>query len=397
MSTLNIKRRGAPKKLGLLGITRFRLSRLLRRIAMPRKLKRQAGKLYGFVTGSPFGEPQPQYPAVVTWVIPDFVVGSGGHTTIFRIIHLLEQRGIKCAINIDGRCEFNSGAEARDSIRKHFFPVNAEVSIGREAISPSAALVATSWQTAYTVNDFRGAAHKFYFVQDMEPYFYPHGSVYQFAEQTYRFGFKTITAGDWLAETLRDNYSADTSSFSFSYDTSVYRRQPRDNSRQRVFFYARPNTPRRGFELGLQVLAEIYRQYPNVELVLAGGDLSRYPIDFPHRNVGVLSPAQLAELFNQCTVGLVLSLTNLSLLPLELMACGCVVVSNRGANVEWLLNNQNSVIADTTANALAAAALKVLTDEDFRSTKAEAGYAFALSTSWEREADKIFKLFRTCM
>ena len=44
----------------------------------------------------------------IDWLIPDFHIGSGGHTTIFRIIYHLEQMGHKSKIWICGSTHFNS-------------------------------------------------------------------------------------------------------------------------------------------------------------------------------------------------------------------------------------------------------------------------------------------------
>ena len=46
------------------------------------------------------------------------------------------------------------------------------------------------------------------------------------------------------------------------------------------------------------------------------------------------SPHQLARLFCEATVGLCLSLTNYSLIPKEMLACGLPCVDLRGASAE---------------------------------------------------------------
>lgn len=82
--------------------------------------------------------------------------------------------------------------------------------------------VATAWTTAYYVRRFNNTISKFYFVQDFEPYFYAHGSEYEFAENTYKMGFRGITAGDWLKDVMRNDYGMTADSFLFSYDDKIY-------------------------------------------------------------------------------------------------------------------------------------------------------------------------------
>ena len=353
-------------------------------------------QFYSFINSSPFGEEYIKNNGnekIMNWVIPDFGIGSGGHINIFRIIGHLEKDGIECRIIIDGPCQFNTEKDARDCISKHFFPLKAEVSIGSHTMRPAWGSVATSWQTAYTVRNFRGSEEKFYFVQDFEPYFFARGSYYYFAEQTYRFGFKGITAGNWLAQKLSEEYGMETYPISFSYDHELYqRKKKKEKSFKRVFFYARPVTDRRGFELGLLALNEVHNRDKSIEFIFAGWDISGYKINFPYLNAGVVAMDALADLYSQCEVALVISSTNLSLLPLELMACGCPVVSNKGKNVEWLLNESNSILAEPTVENLSQAILNLLNDDEKRKRLIENGIKYSETTSWEDEAKKVCKL-----
>jgi len=332
----------------------------------------------------------------VNWIIPDFHKGSGGHINIFRLIANLEKNGYQCRIVIVGGSKFDSGDSAYQYICQHFNMLKATVSIGEESIPPAWITVATSWITAYTVERFSLTKIKCYFVQDFEPFFYSHSSEYIWAEQTYKFGFYGITAGDWLAEKLKREYGMITKAISFSFDRQLYNlnSQNQNKSQQRqIFFYARSVTPRRGFELGLLTLREVAKKLPDVKFVLAGWDISNYDIPFSYINAGIVPLDQLAELYNQCDVALVLSFTNLSLLPLELMACGCPVVSNKGDNVEWLLNSENAVLVEPTVDALSDALVKLLEDEEKRQKFIQAGLEFVNKTNWETEAQKVSDFF----
>jgi glycosyltransferase involved in cell wall biosynthesis len=323
------------------------------------------------------------------WVIPSFELGSGGHLNIFRMVHNLELLGYHCQICIVGETRFASGTEARRVICTHFLPLKADVVIGVESASPAEFAFATSWVTAYTVRALPQVSQRLYFIQDFEPWFYPMGSEYVFAEQTYRFNFVAIAAGDWLGKLAAD-YGMRVHVFRFSYDKDRYRPLPRRPGPRRVFFYARSVTPRRGFELGMLALKKIHERLPDVQFVLAGWDTSAYRIPFPALNAGVVPLNELADLYSQCDCALVISLTNLSLLPLEIMACGCPVVSNRGPNVEWLLRDgENALLADPTPESLAQAVIRMLEDNRLRQRLREGGLASATATDWMAEAVKI--------
>lgn len=324
----------------------------------------------------------------INWVVPDFGVGSGGHLNIFRMVANLEDLGFDCRIVIDRQTRFTDGAAAKTFMSEHYLPLKGEVYVGESTMPPAWFTFATAWQTAYTVRNFRSTHCKCYFVQDFEPMFFPAGTIASLAEQTYRFGFLGITSGNWLADCLGRDYGMRTRTIGFSYDRGRYAPLPREHSdkAKRIFFYARQFTPRRGFELGILVLSEVAKRMPDVEIVLAGSDVAAFSIPFDHRNAGILALDDLPRLYSDCDVALVLSHTNLSLLPLELMACGCPVVSNRGANVEWLLSGETAMLAENDIDALADAIQAVLTNEDLRQRLIRNGLALAHSTDWKEQA-----------
>lgn len=329
----------------------------------------------------------------LNWFIPPFGRGSGGHLNIFRFISNLEALGFDCNIIIVANTEPLEDEETmRSNIARWFMPLKARVYKGLEHAPPAYFSLATEWRTAYFVRSFSKTNRRCYFVQDFEPWFFPIGSEYYLAEETYRFGFIGITAGDWLKEKLARDYGMTTYSVGFSYDRDLYKQLPQLKSEEtvkRVFFYARPPTPRRAFELGLLALKQVADKLPGVEVVLAGWDLSGYEIPFEHKDLGVLPLDALPGVYNTCDVALVLSLTNLSLLPLELMACGVPVVSNEGANVEWLLNSSNAKLAKLTPAALANAVIDVLTNPSETERLKKSGLDTVSKTNWQLEANKM--------
>jgi O-antigen biosynthesis protein len=354
--------------------------------------KRKVLPSYAFINDIPVGLPFTKgqvSPNTLNWFIPPVGRGSGGHLNIFRYIYHLESLGFESRVVIMGGSPSADTQQIEQEIRSWFFPIKAKVFLGLEHAPPAYMTLATSWQTAYSVRNFQTTAHRIYFVQDFEPWFYPAGSDQTFAEETYNFGFVGITAGQWLARKLATDYAMTTHALGFSYDTELYRPLPKRETTRQVFFYARPSTERRGFEMGLCVLAEVTRQLPDVRVVLAGGDLSSYEIPFNHMDVGSVSLAELPDLYSQCDVALVLSFSNLSLLPLELMACGVPVVSNRAPCTTWLLSDENTKLAEPNPKALAGAICDVLENKNEYERLRVASLRTAQGTSWRREAEKM--------
>lgn len=330
----------------------------------------------------------------LNWVIPAVGRGSGGHLNIFRFIAHLEQLGFENTITIVGELRPVSAQQAKNEIQQWFIPLRAEIRLGLENPACSHITIATSWQTAYAVRNIQTTSHRCYFIQDFEPWFYARGSEYAFAEDTYRFGFIGITAGDWLAEKLENDYGMMTHAVGFSYDMDRYRPLPKPPATHRtVFFYARPPTLRRGFELGLIVLAEVIKRLVDIHVIFAGWDVSQYAIPFQHTNAGMVALDSLPEIYAQCDVALVISFSNLSLLPLELMACGVPVVSNRGPFTEWLLNDGNAKLCQATVDDLANGLCDLLEDHKQYARLREQGIRTAMQTSWLDEAKKMGDIF----
>lgn len=333
---------------------------------------------------------------VINWIIPDLDVSSGGHMTIFRFVSNLENMGIHNRIYLFDSTRFDSDESFKKFLRTYYDEsltnYNVELFNSTDDLRYAHITMATGWQTAYFVNRVQNTDIKYYFVQDFEPWFGPMGTEYLLAENTYKMGFKAITAGDWLRDKLHDEYGMETYSFHFSYEHKLFKpRKKRDNVK-RVFFYARPVTARRAFDLGFLALEELARRVPDVEVVFAGWDVSSYEIPFKHVNAGSVRMKDLAYIYNQCDLCLVLSTTNLSLMPLEIMASGSVVVSSRGANNEWFLNDKNSILTSYDPVEIADKMEYYLNHADELESIRKQGYEDVIDTSWRDEAAKVYKV-----
>jgi hypothetical protein len=300
------------------------------------------------------------------WLMPPPGKGSGGHMTIYRFIEYLENAGHTCRIYFHNPGPGSSVEAVQAIMGGSFPPVKAETKWlqTHEEMADADALFATSWQTAYTVYASKVKAKKFYFVQDFEPFFYPVGGMSILAENTYKLGLRGITAGGWLKKKLHEDYSMTTSSFDFGSDSELYKFTNKAK-RKEVTFYARPTTARRAFELGVITLDIFHKMHPEYTINFIGWDVSQYDIPFPYKNLGILDPEELSALYNRSAASLVMSLTNMSLLPLELISSGCIPVVNDGENNRLVSDNPFiSYSKDSDPTSLAKALSKVVEKKD---------------------------------
>jgi glycosyltransferase involved in cell wall biosynthesis len=336
-------------------------------------------------------------PLILNWIFPEPIPGSGGHTDIIRMVNLLASFGHHINAYVVPRQQLwdKSDLEVREFVRRHFGDINSTIFkwTGGPLVESDAVML-THWSTAYLVDNVRNTSKIFYFVQDWEPFFFPMGTEYLQAEQTYKMGFSCITLGRWLTQRLRGWYGADADYFDLAVDHSIYYPRPIEKAdHPRVCFYARPSTPRRLFPMGIEALEQIHQRRPDVEIVFYGvedAELRRYAVPFPYTNRGILNEQQLAELFSASDVGIVLSPTNCSLVPPEMMACRCAVVDLNRETVMGVSEHEvNALLAEPTPTAIADAVLRLLEDEHLRQRLVEAAYRQVQERSWEKSARRV--------
>jgi glycosyltransferase involved in cell wall biosynthesis len=328
----------------------------------------------------------------VAVVIPQFRRGSGGHRTIAHLVRGLEARGHRCTLWVvdeEGRHEGESDTRTAALFREFFGPVEGPVHKGFSAWSDTDVAVATGWQTLPAVLRLPGACARAYLVQDHEPEFYATSAERGWAEWTYRQGVHCVAASPWLAGVLRDRYGADASSFDLAVDHERYETSGEPRRDDFVLLYARAVTARRAVPLGLLALEELHRRRPGLELGLFG-EARPIATPFPHTHLGVLEPARLAKAYRSATVGLVLSLTNPSLIPLEMLACGLPCVDTTGAGMLATFGADGPItLAALDPLALADAIERLLVDAEFRAQRSLDGVAWVRRRTWAAAAAQV--------
>jgi len=179
-------------------------------------------------------------------------------------------------------------------------------------------------------------------------------------------------------------------SFEFGCDTSIYRRLE-GSKRNGLVFYARPEAARRGFELGLMAMEIFAARHPEVDLHFYGEKMGK--LSFQYIDHGRVSPQELNQIYNQCYAGLSLSLTNVSLVPHEMLAAGCIPVVNEAIQNRLVLDNPFVRYAPPDPHALASEMESLVIDNNFQ-TLSEAAAASVHSASWDdagRTLDIIFR------
>lgn len=337
--------------------------------------------------------PSADAPLRIATILPSFRRGSGGHMTIVNLMRELGKLGHDVSLwleDCEGRHARESASVTSESFAEFFGWEGPPLQTNLSGWSGADVVLATGWQTVARVLLLPAVVARAYLVQDHEPDFYPASAERLFAEETYRQGLHCIAASEWLAKLLRTRYGADASHFDLAVDHSIYR-PSKDEPRldDLVVFYARAVTPRRAVPLGLMALAELARKRPGVEIVLFGEDR---PIEAPfaHTNLGVLPPRELAALYRRATAGMVLSLTNPSLIGLEMTACGLPCVELASESMLASFDGDGSLrLTAPNPSALCSALERVLGNQDLRAEHPSAEMALLGTRTWQRAAAQL--------
>jgi glycosyltransferase involved in cell wall biosynthesis len=325
----------------------------------------------------------------VAVVVPPFGRGSGGHTSIFTMMLWLERMGHTCSVWVydpERKHARESGSVLRRRIVEEFAPLAAPVFKGFDDWYGADIVVATGWETAYPVVLLPGCRARAYLIHDHEPEFFATSAQALWAERTYSLDMYPIYGGTWLRDLLHQRYGRDGSSFRFGVDHSIYHPPAGAARREGVLFYARDATPRRAVPLGMLALDELARRRPGFPIGLFGSD-DRLAASFEYELLGLLSPAELAERYSRAAVGLSLSLTNYSLIPQEMMACGLPCVDLAGRSSEAMFGRDGPVeLAEPDPLAIASAIERLLDDPERWRRRSEAGLEFVAGATWEAAA-----------
>jgi glycosyltransferase involved in cell wall biosynthesis/SAM-dependent methyltransferase len=314
----------------------------------------------------------------VSWIVPGLPLGSGGHRNILRVAYHLQRFGHDLELYFT--MTEDSGAALAKSVKENFYPLDCPTHRYDGRFNATDIIFATHWSTVEVALRHRTAAqHLAYFVQDFEPLFYPMGSEYILAENTYRQGLYHITSGPWCAHLLREQFGVPADHFVFPIDRDIYFPRQREDAGgpPRVLFFARPEMPRRCYDIGLRMLEALHKQMPEAEINLYGSrELARLQYPFPAKVHALLPSIQdLAKLYGDSDVGVAFSTTNPSLVPYEMMACGLPVVDlhRPGNEINYGGRTDIALLADPIPERMARQVAELLRDPAERERRSKAG------------------------
>jgi glycosyltransferase involved in cell wall biosynthesis len=326
---------------------------------------------------------------------------GGGYKKIFELAHYLAEQDHDVNIYVEPIAHLTgfTPEQVKKFCEESFGKSKATIHCGHEGILESDVAVATNWPTAYVVDKLVNTRFKAYFVQDYEPYFYePDDGCLAQAEATYDLPLGIISIGKYLADVLSQRNRIEYPYIDFSLNEAFLAKEPmlerHSNSAQpcSILFFARPNLPRRNFAVGVEALQKVYQQNPEVQIKLYGME-EAIKLPFPYENLGILTPTETAQAMRSSDIHLSFSLTNISTVVFEAMACGCATVEADVPPVRGMVEDgKTCLLAEPNSQVVSEALVKLVNNPELRREIAIAGYESAKTLTVARMCSKFEQL-----
>jgi FMN phosphatase YigB (HAD superfamily) len=281
--------------------------------------------------------------------VPGVLRASGGHRTIFNMIRRFADLGMDPYVFLDG---VGAGVNVAEDYLAGT-PARLHTNWGHN-ITSTVAFATIAHSAEYVRQNVR-SQHKFYLVQDAEALFNPIGDEYVIAENSYAQGLHHVTIGNWLTHVIQNRYMSSASPAGLGVDTNTYRMSETTVERNGICMLYQPEKPRRGNHLAIAALKIFKANNPDVPVYLFGSN-EYAAVDFEAEQLGIITDLrELNRLYNKCTTGICISLSNPSRIPFEMMAAGCIPVDVFRYNNLMDYENETGILAYQDAASIAEA------------------------------------------
>lgn len=331
-------------------------------------------------------------------VLPHINVGSGGITSALRIGKYLS-------------AEYNVFFTTYTGISPEVFKKNAQINLkdyqGQYLIWDNFqkqkfdVIIATNWQSVFLTKGLPG--YKIYFVQDFEPYFYEHGDFYFLAMQTYKMGYHIISLGQWNVEQIERECNIHNADYvTFPYNPDEYKMIKRkyteykNKKKIHIAVYLKSNTKRLPLitQAALIKLKALFKERNDIDLVFHVYGYSKNINLIIGKNEGVLTKEEINDLYQKCDFGIVSSVTNISLVPFEMIATGLPVIEFKYGSFSSFFPRESAILTDFDAEGLYSEMIKYIINPNLMQKMTKKAYDHIQNRTWDLTGKQFLKIMR---
>lgn len=287
---------------------------------------------------------------------------SGGQTSALRLGTQLVEQGYEVIYTVyktQSRKEMEFCAKSNLSKVKGKFYDKDKLFYMIKQQKGSDIVIATSWDTVSFAKKLSG--YKMYFVQDYEPYFYPFGELFLLAKKTYEQGLHMVSLGAWNKEMILKNCNiiSPIDVIDFPYEKSEYPKKNRDfntyrNKKKLIFAVNLKYYGKRLPCIIQKIMEELticFHQDGILLEVYYYGEAKSFHTK-AGENLGMLNKQELLSLYQKADFGMVASMSNISLVPYEMLASGLPVIEFEDGTFEYFFPKGSAIMTSISGKEL---------------------------------------------
>lgn len=297
-------------------------------------------------------------------------------------------------------------------------------------------IIATAWETAYTVNTFsKRTGEKFYLIQSYEIWdvwdnvecWDEAGRIRKgdntralamadvipaqkglkrakdLVDSSFKLPLRKITIAGWLKRLIEEKFGERVEGvIPNGVNLNIFfkeRDRPEEPEPVNILMPFRPALLK-GFKDGLEAFELIKARHPDAHFALFGPPIKKELQNLPEwvEFHNIKSDAQLRALYNDTHIFILPSwIEGFPLPPMEAMACGCALVTtDAGGLLDYLEDGKTALVVPIRdPAALARSVCKLIEDAHERRRIAENGYRLIRQFTWERAAKELEALLQT--
>lgn len=336
----------------------------------------------------------------VAFIVPGIDRYSGGITSILRLGTYLTRMGYKIAyIDFQNRPVEENICNAK--INLSYVEGKFETLNGADK-KEFDVVIAGNWQAVYYLNDFD--AYKMYFVQDYEPYFFKLNERYLLAKLTYQLGEHIVSLGKWNVEQISKECHVESKMnyISFPYEPGEYSKTiARDfygyklKKNIKIAVYTKEEGKR--IPNILQSILEHASEYftkKDIALEIVYFGMKKNHKVRVGRNLGKLNKDQMLKLYNDSDFGMVASMTNISLVPYEMIATGLPVIEMQDGSFSSFFPSNSALLIDYNYKTLVEKIEESLKNPEILEKTSKNAFKAIENLSWEKTAAEFSDILR---
>ena len=295
---------------------------------------------------------KPEQVKSVLFIITRLVRFSGGQTSILRLGTELHKLGYEVGYAVykpQSKEEMQICASSNLSGFKGDLYTMEELNAMYQCNSFDV-VVASSWDTLSFAKKL--GKYTMYFVQDYEPYFYPFGEVFLLAKKTYEQGAHMVSLGNWNAEMIKKECHpvSPIDVVDFPYEKKEYPKKERDYMAYQgkkhfvIAVYLKYYGKRLPCILQY-MMTNVIKQFEKNGITLEVkyfGEAKNFTVK-GGKNQGMLSKKELLALYEEADFGIVASMSNISLIPYEMLATGLPLVEFEDGTFEYFFPKDSDI------------------------------------------------------